>query len=121
MLGDWTFVEDIAQGVVAATDNPLGFQSLNLGRGQPQSLSRFIEVMESTVGDRVNLVPAIAPSTAMTTTFADISKARRLLGYNPTIDMEDGVNRYCNWFAGYHNEARPVTPLAQTNFLRRAA
>jgi len=99
---DWTFVEDIARGVVAAVDNPLGYEIINLGRGQPQSLRRFIELMESEIGGRANLVRAMAPSTEITTTFADLSKARRSIGYSPEVNIEDGIRQYCAWFTRHH-------------------
>lgn len=99
---DWTFVDDIVAGIVAAADRPLGYEIMNLGRGQPQSLSRFIAAMERAAGRSARLVPAAAPASEMATTWADVGKARRLLGYRPRIDIEEGTQRYCDWFREFH-------------------
>ena len=95
---DWTFVDDIVSGVVSATDRPLGFEIINLGRGAPESLSHFIKIMESVAGEKANLVGQPAPSTEMLTTFADTTKAKRLLDFDPQVALAEGVERFWNWF-----------------------
>ena len=100
---DWTFVDDIVSGVVSATDRPLGFEIINLGRGAPESLAQFITIMESVAGKKANLVGHSAPSTEMLTTFADTTKARRLLDFAPQVALEEGVERFWNWFV-----SRPI-------------
>ena len=94
---DWTFVDDIGSGVVSATDRPLGFEIINLGRGAPESLSHFIKIMESVAGEKANLVGQPAPSTEMLTTFADTTKAKRLLDFDPQVALAEGVERFWNW------------------------
>lgn len=103
-LRDWTFVEDIAAGVVAAADRPLGYRILNLGRGRPEPLQRFIELMEAFAGGRAHLVPTEAPATEMNVTFADIAQASQLLGYQPSVGIEEGVERYCRWYRDFHRD-----------------
>ncbi|MEI7685486.1 MAG: GDP-mannose 4,6-dehydratase [Planctomycetota bacterium] len=98
MFRDWTFVGDIAQGLIAAVDRPLGFEVINLGRGEPVSLAEFIACIEALAGKKANLQSAPAPDTDMISTHADISKARRLLGYEPTTSVPEGVARLWAWY-----------------------
>ena len=99
---DWTFVDDIVSGVVSATDRPLGFEVINLGRGAPEPLADFIEMMESVAGQKANLVRKPAPATEMLTTFADTTKAKRFLDFVPQIGLQEGVERFLSWFVSQH-------------------
>jgi UDP-glucuronate 4-epimerase len=98
MHRDWTFVEDIVAGVVAALDRPLGYEIVNLGRGEPVLLSDFVSLIETLAGRQANLVPAPMLPADVRYTYADIAKARRLLGYNPTVSVEEGVRRFWEWY-----------------------
>jgi UDP-glucuronate 4-epimerase len=98
MHRDWTYVEDIAQGVVAAADRPLGFDIINLGRGQPVLLADFVGLIERLAGRKANLTDAPMPDTDIPYTYADISKAQKLLGYEPSVTVEAGVARFWDWY-----------------------
>lgn len=100
MHRDWTFVSDIVAGVVSAADRRLGFEVINLGRGEPILLADFVASIESLAGHKANLVPAPMMDADVAYTFADIDKARRLLGYEPTVGVGDGVRRFFEWYAG---------------------
>jgi UDP-glucuronate 4-epimerase len=97
MYRDWTFVSDIVQGVVAAADRPLGYEIINLGRGQPVLLAEFVQVLEKLAGRKANLLPAPMPDTDVHSTHADISKARALLGYDPKVSVAEGAARFWQW------------------------
>jgi UDP-glucuronate 4-epimerase len=98
MHRDWTYVGDIVQGVVAAADRPLGYEVINLGRGEPILLADFVRLIEELAGRKAKLLPAPMPETDMPYTYADIKKAQRLLGYHPTISVHEGVARYWHWY-----------------------
>ncbi len=98
MRRDWTFVDDIVSGVVLALDRPLGFEIVNIGRGEPQPLSEFIRVMEEVSGKRAVLEPQPKLAADVYVTYADISKARKLLGFNPTVSVQEGVERFWSWY-----------------------
>ena len=95
---DWTYVDDIAAAVVCAVDRPLGFEIINLGRGAPLSLTDFISKLETTAGGRANTISTPAPLTEMPVTFADNSKALRLLGHQPSTDVDEGIAKFWDWF-----------------------
>lgn len=98
MYRDWTFVEDIAKGVVAAADRPLGYEVINLGRGEPVLMADFVRLVETVTNRKVSLPDAPAPETEMYYTYADTSKAARLLGYAPVVSVEEGVRRFWDWY-----------------------
>lgn len=98
MYRDWTYVADIVQGVVAAADRPLGYEVINLGRGQPVLLADFVRLFENLCGKRSNLEAAPMPASDVPSTCADISKAKRLLGYDPHISVEEGVAAFWQWY-----------------------
>ena len=98
MYRDWTYVGDIATGVVAAADRPLGYETINLGRGEPILLADFVRLLEELAGRPAALRPASMPDADMPTTYADISKARRLLGYDPKTSVQEGVQRLWEWY-----------------------
>ena len=98
MMRDWTYVEDIARGVVAALDRPLGFEIVNLGHGHPVPLREFIEALEALAGKKANLVPTARHESDALATGADISKARRLLGWEPHVPVREGVQRLFSWY-----------------------
>lgn len=98
MYRDWTFVTDIAAGVVAAADQPLGFEVINLGRGEPVLLADFVCLIEGLADRSANLVPAPMMDADIAYTYANIEKARRLLGYDPKVSVAEGVTRFWEWY-----------------------
>ena len=103
MHRDWTYVEDIVQGVVAAADRPLGYEIINLGRGQPVLLADFVHLLEELAGRPAHLVPAPMPDTDVAYTYADIRKAQQLLDYQPRVSVQEGVAAFWQW---YHQAVR---------------
>ncbi len=100
MWRDWTYVCDIAQGVVSAAERSLGYELINLGRGEPVSLKDFITKVEAQCGCRTHLKDAPAPSGDMMRTYANTDKARALLGYQPRVSVDEGISELLAWFKG---------------------
>ncbi|HBP90686.1 MAG: GDP-mannose 4,6-dehydratase [Nitrospira sp.] len=98
MHRDWTYVEDIVSGLVAAVDRPMGYEILNLGRGEPVLLVDFVKGIEQLAGRAAQLVPAPMLDADIAYTFADISKTRKLLGYNPQTSVPEGVAKFWAWY-----------------------
>jgi len=98
MYRDWTFVDDITDGVVAAIDRPLGYEIINLGRGEPTLLKEFVRMIESLAGKRANVVPTPRMAADFVRKEADISKARHLLRYQPRVTVRDGVRMFWEWY-----------------------
>jgi len=98
MYRDWTFVDDITDGVVAAVDRPLGYEIINIGRGEPVLLRDFVQMIEQLAGQKANLIHQPKPAADFALNQADISKARHLLDYDPKIGVEEGVRRFWEWY-----------------------
>ncbi len=98
MHRDWTYVDDVVAGVVTAADRPLGYEAINLGRGEPVLLADFVRAIEKRSGKRANLVPAPMPDADVSFTFADVGKAERLLDYHPLVSVEEGIDRFWKWY-----------------------
>ncbi len=98
MYRDWTFVEDIVSGIVAAVDRPLGYEIINLGRGEPVLLREFVDLMEELSGQEANVVSTPRLAADFVRNEADISKARQLLGYDPHVSVPEGVYRFWEWY-----------------------
>jgi len=96
---DYTYVDDIISGVVAATEYEKNdYEVFNLGESRTVELRELIGLLEKeldthAVIDRQPPQPGDVPQT-----FADIEKARRLLGYNPQTQIEEGIHRFVDWF-----------------------
>jgi UDP-glucuronate 4-epimerase len=98
MHRDWTYIDDIVSGVVAAVDVPLGYETINLGRGEPVLLADFVRLIEELAGRPANLIPRPMADADIAYTYADVSRARRLLGYDPQTSVREGVTRFWDWY-----------------------
>lgn len=95
---DYTYVDDIVAGVIAAIDAGLPFEILNLGNSAPVALRDFIGVVEAAT-NRQAVIHRSGPYPGdMSHTLADIRKAQRLLNYEPKTPVHDGMRRFVDWY-----------------------
>ncbi|MCE9616296.1 MAG: GDP-mannose 4,6-dehydratase [Lentisphaerae bacterium] len=95
---DFTYVDDIANGTILAL-KPLGYEIINLGGGQnPISINVLIDLIAKELGKRVRRNEAPFHQADMKATWADIAKANRMLGWAPTVSLEEGVRRTVAWY-----------------------
>ena len=105
MRRDYTYIDDIIQGVRAAIDyDGTNYEVFNLGESETTELSELISLLERNLDmraiiDRQPLQPGDVP-----TTYADISKSRELLGYNPNTKITDGIPKFVEWFRGLNRK-----------------
>jgi UDP-glucuronate 4-epimerase len=97
MQRDWTYVSDITSGVIAAADRRLGYEVVNLGRGEPVVLADFVRLVEAEAGAQAELTDAPMPQGDVARTHADITKAGKLLDYRPEVSVAEGVKRFVEW------------------------
>jgi len=95
---DYTFVSDTVDGVVAATKKESGFEIFNLGESETVSLGRMIGLLEAALGKKAVIDRQPLQAGDVPVTFADITKARSKLGYNPQVKFEQGIKLFADWF-----------------------
>jgi UDP-glucuronate 4-epimerase len=93
-LRDYTYIDDIMDGVLKAIDTPFDYEIFNLGESHTTSLRELIDLLGEELGKPVTVEPLPFPPSDMETTYADISKARDMLGYAPRTSMREGVQRF---------------------------
>jgi UDP-glucuronate 4-epimerase len=122
MQRDFTYIEDIVEGVIrtadnVATPNPdwtganpdaatssAPFRLYNIGNNHPEQLTRLIDVIEDALGKKAerNYLP-MAPGDVRTTC-ADVDDLVRDIGFQPATPLEIGVKRFVDWYRGYYSE-----------------
>ena len=95
---DYTFVEDTVRGITAALDRPDGYQIYNLGRGNPVTLTEMVAAVERALGKKAVLDRQPEQPGDVRTTWADISKAQSRLGYQPKVQLGEGIARFVTWW-----------------------
>ena len=96
---DFTYVHDTVQGILNAVDyTRSSFEIINLGESQTVTLSEVIATIELALGQKaeINYLPVVPGD--MPVTYADITKARQLLGYTPTTSIQEGIPRFVDWY-----------------------
>ena len=101
MKRDFTFIDDIVRGILAALDLNAPYDIFNLGNSSPVTLNRFIAAIESALGKKaVRRLRPIQPGD-VPATWADIRRSTRRLGFRPTTEIEDGVQKFVDWYLAY--------------------
>lgn len=98
LFRDYTYVDDIVAGVVAALDKAQGYEIFNLGNATPVEMRRFVELLERVTGHKALVELKPLPATEPPITFASTEKAGRLLGFEPLTDVEEGLARFWAWY-----------------------
>jgi len=95
---DYTYISDIVDGVIACTQKKFGYEIFNLGGSQTVKLSRLIELLEAALGKKAIIDRQPAQPGDVPRTYADISKAQRLIDYRPRVKIEEGIPKFVDWF-----------------------
>ena len=96
---DYTYIDDIIAGVRAAIDyHQSKYEVINLGESRTVELRELISILENALGERAEIDWQPMQPGDVPQTFADVTKARRLLGYNPQTQIEEGIQRFVEWF-----------------------
>jgi UDP-glucuronate 4-epimerase len=100
MRRDFTYVTDIADGVYAAMQRKLGYEIINLGDSNTVELKYLISLIEKAAGKKAKIKQLPEQPGDVPVTFANIEKARRLLGYEPKVKIEKGIEQFVAWYKG---------------------
>jgi UDP-glucuronate 4-epimerase len=95
---DYTYVDDIVQGILSSVRVNPRFAVINLGESQTVSLLELIRLLEGVLGRKARLRFLPEQAGDMAITYADISRARELLAYSPSTPVQEGIRRFAEWF-----------------------
>jgi UDP-glucuronate 4-epimerase len=95
---DYTYIDDIVDGVVKAIDSPFRYEIFNLGEHHTTTLRDLIDMVARHVGKPPTIEQQPLQPGDVTITYADVDHARDLIGYQPSVGMEEGVRRFVDWF-----------------------
>lgn len=102
MKRDFTYIGDALTGIIAAIDKPFPFEIINLGRGKPEKIKDFIKEIEINLGIEAEKKMMPMQPGDVPITFSDTSKAKKLLGYEPNVSIEEGVKNFVDWYKSYY-------------------
>lgn len=103
----FTYVDDIARGTILAL-KPLGFEIMNLGGHEVISINGLIRLLEEIIGQKAVVEYGPFHPADMRNNWADVSKAGRLLGWEPQVPLQEGVRRLVDWYMAERSWAREV-------------
>ena len=95
---DYTYIDDLIEGILGVVHYHHGFEIYNLGESQTTSLIELIKLIEGTFGEKANVEMLEPQPGDVSATYADISKANRILKYQPKVKMEEGIRRFVEWY-----------------------
>jgi UDP-glucuronate 4-epimerase len=95
---DYTYIDDIIEGIMGAMRNLKGYNIFNLGESQTVPLRELVFLLKGALGKKAEIEELPEQPGDVPITYADIGKARRLLGYDPQVGIEQGVERFVRWF-----------------------
>jgi UDP-glucuronate 4-epimerase len=101
---DYTYIDDLIEGILGVIRYHKGFEVYNLGESQTTSLKELIRLIEEAFGKKAN-VEVLEPQPGdVSVTYADITKAKRMLKYQPKVKMEEGIKRFVEWYKKQKNQ-----------------
>ncbi|OGY37004.1 MAG: hypothetical protein A3E36_04635 [Candidatus Andersenbacteria bacterium RIFCSPHIGHO2_12_FULL_45_11b] len=103
-MRDFTYIDDIVQGVIGALDNASGYHVYNLGESDGVPLPRMIAALESAIGKKATIEEVPLPQGDIPATLADITRAKQDLNYQPTTSIEEGTKKFAAWYHEWHDK-----------------
>jgi UDP-glucuronate 4-epimerase len=102
MARDFTYVDDIVDGIMKSLEIDQGYHLFNLGNHEKVALLDFVKILEENIGKKakINLLPM--PQGEMQETYADISEEMVSLGFQPKVSLADGLKRFVSWYREYY-------------------
>ena len=103
MERDFTYIDDIVKGIRAAIDKNYDYEIFNLGNSKVENLSNVISNIKKELNCEVKINYKPIQPGDVEKTFSNISKAKKMLGFNPTTSINEGIKKFINWFNDYHD------------------
>ncbi len=104
MSRDFTYIDDIVEGIIKVIDNPSDFNVYNIGNNAPLSLMEFIETLENTLGKEAKKNYMPMQEGDVVSTYADVSGLIDDFGYRPDTKLVDGISQFVEWYRKFYKE-----------------
>jgi len=106
---DFTYVDDIAEGTIKAFETETGYEIINLGGNRPHQLKEVIRLIEEYLGKKAEIVYKPFHKADLKATWADITKAKEILGWEPKVPLGEGLRRTVEWHKENRDFLREIT------------
>lgn len=104
---DYTYIDDTVSGIIAALNFLKSkYEIINLGNNKPVKLLKLVKIIEKVLGKKAKVVKSPAQLGDVPKTFADISKATKLLNYQPKTSLDEGLEKFVNWFKEQNEKSK---------------
>ncbi|MFP4143206.1 MAG: NAD-dependent epimerase/dehydratase family protein [Thermoplasmata archaeon] len=103
MKRDFTYIDDIVDGVITSLNKPFDYEIFNLGNHTPVELMEFIEMLEDALGIEAEKEMEPMQPGDMKVTYADISGSQKKLGFEPETDLREGIEKFVDWYKEYYS------------------
>lgn len=104
MRRDFTYIDDIVSGVLAAIDSQLPYGLFNLGHHHPEELGHMVMILERELGVKAQKILLPMQPGDVLSTFADIEESSRQLGFVPKVSLEEGLKHFVKWYRDYYKK-----------------
>ncbi|MBN1792147.1 NAD-dependent epimerase [Candidatus Woesearchaeota archaeon] len=103
MKRDFTYIDDITAGVLAALDKAYPYEIFNLGGDHPVELEKYIECIEKAIGRKAKRNNMPMQPGDVPITMADLTKSRKMLGFDPKTQVEEGIPKFIDWYKKFYD------------------
>jgi UDP-glucuronate 4-epimerase len=103
----FTYVDDIARGTILGL-KPLGYEIINLGGHETITMNQLLHMLEARIGKKAKVIHLPFNRADMLANWADVEKARRLLGWQPEVSLQQGVSNLVGWYQAEREWAREI-------------
>jgi UDP-glucuronate 4-epimerase len=101
LMRDFTYIDDIVKGTIAAIDHGAANEIFNLGNNSPVSVLELISILESQLGKKAVISFQPVPPGDVPITYADITKSQKILGFEPKTPLHEGLKKFTDWYLAY--------------------
>lgn len=101
LMRDFTYIDDIVKGTIAAIDYGAASEIFNLGNNSPMSVLELISILESQLGKKALISFQPTPPGDVPITYADITKSQKVLGFEPKTSLDEGLRKFTDWYIDY--------------------
>jgi len=98
---DYTYISDLVNAIIRSIDTCFNYEIINIGYGNPVRLDILIKIIEKKLGKKAIIIKKDIQKGDVNLTYADIKKAKKLLNYSPIISIEEGIEKFVNWYKKY--------------------